>query len=75
MIVCSKDPFSIAADKLDDSFPHLGSRDDLYSHYWGNVTWDDVHAALCPELQLPETVTEALQMEALHVAVQFSEGQ
>jgi hypothetical protein len=62
VVVVSKQPFKIDRTQRDGSFPHLESREreELYGHYWGNVTWDAIHKELCPHVPLPENVTEAI---------------
>ncbi len=63
VMVCTEQPVTLTQDQFNDSLPHLGEaeRNELYEHYLGCVTWQQVRDALCPASELPASVDMAVE--------------
>jgi hypothetical protein len=64
VMICAEHPISLPDELFDLSLPHLDAaeRDVLRDRYLGCVTWTQIREVLCPELQLPHTVAEAVSI-------------
>jgi hypothetical protein len=62
VMLCAESDVALADDAFDVSLPHLAQaeRNSLRSRYLGCVTWKRICDALCPGLQLPTAVTDAV---------------
>jgi len=63
VVLCSEELLTVTRTGFHASFPHLtiGERDDLFSHYLGCITWRQVRDVLCPEVEFPANVGEAVE--------------
>ena len=69
VLVCAEHSVLIENSAFDESLPHLLSpreRDELRRHYLGSITWEQLRAELCPEMELPVALDDAIEVCLRH---------
>jgi hypothetical protein len=62
VILCTEEPVALLEHDFADGLPHLPQpeRDELRQHYLGCVTWRQIVDTLCPGLELPRNLEQAV---------------
>jgi hypothetical protein len=64
VLLCAETPIELPEKAWARSLPHLsaGEIDDLKSHYLGCASWSTIVRRLCPGLQLPQQLDDAIAL-------------
>ena len=64
VLLCSEEPLELPEDAWPQSLPHLPQEkiEELKQHYLGCVTWKDIVHKLCPDLELPDKIDNAIPL-------------
>ena len=64
VILCAETHVELPADAFKDGLPHLSESEEqaLQAHYWGCITWRQIVDALCPSLELPRNLDDAVRI-------------
>lgn len=62
VLLCAEKHIELPDAAWCDSLPHFSEQDinELQRHYLGCTTWPEIVRSLCPDLQLPDTLDEAI---------------
>lgn len=62
VLLCAEKHIELPGATWRDSLPHFSGQDinELKRHYLGCATWPEIVRSLCPDLQLPDTLDEAV---------------
>jgi len=63
-ILCAETHLELSEQAFTDGLPHLSEPEQkaLWAHYWGCVTWQQIVDSLCPNLQLPRNLEDAVRI-------------
>jgi hypothetical protein len=63
VIVCAEEDMELSDRAFSNGLPHLSivERKNLRTHYWGCITWRQIVDRLCPYLNLPRNLDEAVR--------------
>jgi hypothetical protein len=64
VILCAETHVELPERAFKEGLPHLSESEQqaLRTHYWGCITWQQIVDALCPGLELPGNLEEAVRI-------------
>lgn len=61
-MLCAEKILELPSSEFGEGLPHISKtvREELWRHYLGCITWEQIRRELCPQMTLPDSLDEAV---------------